>query len=74
MFTAEQKACRAQIKIRNHHEGDSGFVIPADRRRIPACFYFFCTYLRQSMVTADRIMIPEKTNCRFVSTPRIVSE
>ena len=36
--------------------------------------YFFCTYLRQSMVTADRIMMPENTNCRFVSTPRIVRE
>lgn len=74
MFTAEQKACRAQVKIRNHREGDSGFVIPAEREGSLPALYFFCTYLRQSMVTADRIMIPEKTNCRFVSTPRIVSE
>ena len=41
--------------------------------RIPTA-YFFCTYLRQSMVTAERIMMPEKTNWRFVSTPRIVRE
>lgn len=36
--------------------------------------YFFCTYFRQSRVTATRIMIPENTNCRFVSIPRMVRE
>ena len=36
--------------------------------------YFFCTYFRQSSVTATNIMIPENTNCRFVSIPSIVSE
>ena len=30
--------------------------------------------MRQSIVTAERMMMPEKTNCRFVSTPRIVRE
>ena len=36
--------------------------------------YFFCTYFRQSRVTATRMMMPEKTNCRLVSIPRIVRE
>ncbi len=36
--------------------------------------YFFLTYFRQSIVTAARMITPEQTNCRFVSTPRIVSE
>lgn len=29
---------------------------------LPCRNYFFCTYLRQSIVTADRMMIPENTN------------
>ena len=36
--------------------------------------HFFCTYFRQSRVTAVRIMIPSNTNCRFVSMPRMVRE
>lgn len=36
--------------------------------------YFFCTYFKQSRVTATRMMIPEKTNCRLVSMPRMVRE
>ena len=35
---------------------------------------FFLMYFRQSRVTAERIMIPSKTNCRLVSIPRIVRE
>ena len=34
--------------------------------------HFFWTYFKESSVTAMRIMIPEKTNCRFVSIPRMV--
>ena len=37
-------------------------------------YYFFCTYFKQSRVTATRIMIPEKINCRLVSIPRMVRE
>lgn len=40
----------------------------------PRTCYFFWTYLRQSSVTAARMMMPENTNCRLVSMPRIVSE
>ena len=36
--------------------------------------YFFWTYLRQSSVTAVRMMMPENTNCRLVSMPRMVRE
>ena len=35
--------------------------------------YFFWTYFKQSRVTAVRIITPEKTNCRLVSMPRMVS-
>ena len=34
--------------------------------------YFFWTYLRQSSITATRMMMPENTNCRLVSMPRVV--
>ena len=36
--------------------------------------YFFWTYLRQSSITATRMMIPENTNCRLVSMPSVVKE
>ncbi len=36
--------------------------------------YFFWTYFRQSSITATRMMMPEKTNWRFVSMPRVVRE
>ena len=36
--------------------------------------YFFWTYLRQSSVTATRMMMPENTNCRLVSMPSTVRE
>ena len=36
--------------------------------------YFFWTYFRQSRVTATRMMMPENTNCRLVSIPRVVRE
>ncbi len=44
-------------------------------RKFPSAFsYFFWTYFKQSMVTAARMMMPEKTNWRLVSTPRTVRE
>ena len=36
--------------------------------------HFFWTYFRQSSMTATRMMMPEKTNCRLVSMPRVVRE
>ena len=36
--------------------------------------YFFRTYFKQSRVTATRIIIPEKINCKLVSIPKIVNE
>lgn len=41
---------------------------------ITVFLYFFLTYLRQSSVTATRMIIPSNINCRLVSMPRIVSE
>ena len=41
---------------------------------ITVFLYFFLTYLRQSSVTATRMIIPSNINCRLVSIPRIVSE
>ena len=52
-------------------------VVPCGRPAAsggPRTCYFFWTYLRQSSVTAARMMMPENTNCRLVSMPRIVSE
>ena len=34
--------------------------------------YFFCTYFRQSSMTATRMMMPEITNWRLASMPRVV--
>lgn len=36
--------------------------------------YFFWTYFKQSSITATRMMMPENTNCRLVSMPRVVRE
>ena len=37
-----------------------------------AVTYFFCMYFKESRVTATRMMIPENTNCKLVSIPRMV--
>ena len=36
--------------------------------------YFFWTYFRQSSMTATRMMMPEKMNCRLASMPSTVRE
>ena len=36
--------------------------------------HFFWTYFRQSSMTATRMMMPENTNCRLASMPRVVRE
>ena len=36
--------------------------------------YFFWTYFRQSSMTATRMMMPEKMNCRLTSMPSTVRE
>ncbi len=36
--------------------------------------YFFWTYFRQSSMTATRMMMPENTNWRLASMPRVVRE
>jgi hypothetical protein len=36
--------------------------------------YFFWTYFKQSSMTATRMMMPENTNCKLVSMPRVVRE
>ena len=63
-------------KSRPIHPADdpSGFLYKGFVRVKFVVPYFFCTYLRQSRVTAARMMIPSNMNWRFVSIPRMVSE
>ncbi len=62
---------------RESHLGDSRL---GQIEQVPALLgqvgshYFFWTYFRQSSITATRMMIPEKTNCRLVSIPKVVRE
>lgn len=36
--------------------------------------YFFWTYFKQSSITATRMIMPENTNCKLVSMPKVVRE
>ena len=42
--------------------------------RLVGMAYFFWTYFRQSSMTATRMMMPEKMNCRLASMPSTVRE
>ena len=57
-----------------HEKARPGKTRAGNEAQLRSLRHFFWMYFRQSSVTASRMMMPEKTNWRFVSTPRIVSE
>ena len=61
-------------RIPPHEKARPGKTRAGNEAQLRSLRHFFWMYFRQSSVTASRMMMPEKTNWRFVSTPRIVSE